>query len=221
MSIKKMIKENNTLREHMNPTNKDYYEDIVVYVRSSGVDRTQSEQMLLKLAHEVLDAQHKGITARQLLGEDAEEYSRTQISTFAIQKTMTGFPYYVMIAWVALSLFFFMEAIVGFTVLWMKGSVSSFNQISLLTIIVIAVGSILLIESVTNLLNKGGEDGENKKPTINLMTIGIYVVIMVVILMIGYMIRNLLPVFTIQPWVSLIIASIGLLGWFILFKRRK
>ncbi|WP_438349237.1 DUF1129 family protein [Paenibacillus sp. FA6] len=221
MTMKEMIKENNKLREQMTPDNKDYYEDIVVYFRSSEADRTQSEQLLLKLAHQVLEAQQKGINARQLLGVDAVEYSRTQVATLAKRKTITGIQYYIMIPWVALTMFFFMEALVGFTAQWLGGTMTTFNQISLFSLIIIALGSILLIEAVTKLLNRGNEEETNAKPRINLKTIGIFVAVMVVILMIGYLFGNLLPVFTVQPWASLLIAFIGLVGSIILFKRGK
>ena len=217
-----MIKENNILREQMTPDNKDYYEDIVVYLRSSEADRTQSEQLLLKLAHQVLEAQQKGINARQLLGGvDADDYSRTQVATLAKRKTITGIQYYIMIPWVALTMFFFMEALVGFTAQWFGGKMTIFNQISLFSLIIIALGSILLIEAVTKLLNKGNEEKANEKPRINLKTIGIFVAVMAVILMIGYLFGNLLPVFTVQPWASFLIAFIGLVGSIILFKRGK
>jgi uncharacterized membrane-anchored protein len=220
MKIRAMIKENNKLREQMTPANRDYYEDIVVYIRSSEADQTQSEQLLLKLARQVLEAQQKGITARLLLGSDVEEFSCTQVATLAKRKKIEGIQYFLMIPWVALTMFFFMEALVGFAAQWLGGNMSTFNQISLLSLIIIAIGSILLIETVTNLLNRGTEEKPTMKHTINLKTIGIYVVVMIVIMMLGFMFRNLLPVFTIQPWVSLLIGMIGLVGWILLFKRK-
>ncbi|MEC0093447.1 DUF1129 family protein [Paenibacillus macquariensis] len=230
MTIKAMIKENNRLREQMTPDNKDYFEDIVVYFRTCDVDQTESEQLLLALAHQLLEAQEQGIQARQLFGPNAEEYSRNKVQILPKKKTIEGIQYYVMIPWVALTMFFFMESFVGFVAQWLGGSMDTFNRISLLSLIVIAIGSILLMEAVTKLLNRKTEQedqvqgqGNSKpipKPNLNLRTIGIYVVVTLIIMMIGYTFRNLLPVFTIQPWVSLLIAVIGLVGWRFIFKRK-
>mgnify|MGYP001327156816 CR=1 FL=1 len=226
MTIKAMIKENNRLREQMTPGNKDYFEDIVVYFRTRDVDQNQSEQLLLELAYQLLEAQEQGIKARQLFGPDAKEYSRNKVQILPKRKTIEGIQYYVMIPWIALTIFFLTESLVGFVAQWLGGSVDNFNRISLLSLIIIALGSVLLMEAVTKLLNRNTEkDPEEKvishtKPNLNLKTIGIYVVVTLIIMMIGYTFRNLLPVFTIQPWVSLIISVIGLLGWRFLFKRK-
>lgn len=230
MTIKAMIKENNRLREQMTPANKDYFEDVVVYFRTSNVDSLQGEQLLIEMAHQLLDAQEKGITAHQLFGPDADEFSRNKVDTLPKKKTIEGIQYYVMIPWIALSLFFLMEALVGFVVQLLDGPMNDFNRISLLSLIIVALGSVLLMEAVTKLLNRNGEQEEHmntptnttrmSKPSLNLRTIGIYVIVTVVIMMIGYTFRNLLPVFTIQPWVSLSIAVIGLLGWKFIFKRK-
>lgn len=225
-----MIKENNRLREQMTPENKDYFEDVVVYFRTCNVDQDQGEKLLIELAQQLLDAQEKGITAQQLFGPDAEQYSRNKVSTLPKRKTVEGIQYYVMIPWIALSLFFFMEALVGFVAQLVGGSMDTFNRISLLSLIIIALGSILLIEAVTKLLNRNGESEEQfdphtnrkrvAKPSLNIRTILIYIIVVAVIMMIGYTLRNMLPVFTIQPWVSLAISIVGLLGWKFIFNRK-
>ncbi|OAB36064.1 DUF1129 family protein [Paenibacillus glacialis] len=226
MTIKAMIKENNRLREQMTPGNKDYFEDIVVYFRTSDVDQIQSEQLLLELAHQLLEAQEQGINARQLFGPNAEEYSRIKVQILPKRKTIEGIQYYVMIPWIALTIFFFMESLVGFVAQWLGDSLDNFNRISLLSLIIIALGSVLLIEAVTKLLNRNTERAEEEKetrhtkPHLNLRMIVIYVVVTLIIMMIGYTFRNLLPVFTIQPWVSLLISVMGLLGWRLIFKRK-
>lgn len=225
-----MIKENNRLREQMTPENKEYFEDIVVYFRTCNVDQDQGEKLLIELAHQLLDGQEKGITAQQLFGPDAEQYSRNKVSSLPKRKTVEGIQYYVMIPWIALSLFFFIEALVGFVAQLVGGSMDTFNRISLFSLIIIALGSILLIEAVTKLLNRNGEAEEqfdphaNKKratkPSLNVRTILIYIIVVAGIMMIGYTFRNMLPVFTIQPWVSLAISIVGLLGWKFIFNRK-
>ncbi|GIO33605.1 MULTISPECIES: hypothetical protein [Paenibacillus] len=60
MTTRELIKENNRLREQMTPANRDFYEDIVVYVRVSRAEQLRGEQRLLELAHEVAGGAAKG-----------------------------------------------------------------------------------------------------------------------------------------------------------------
>ncbi|AJS57180.1 DUF1129 family protein [Paenibacillus sp. IHBB 10380] len=222
MNIKAMIKENNRLREQMTPANKDYYEDIVVYFRDSGAARIPSEQLLLDLAHQLLEAQSKGKSAKQLFGPDAEEYSRIKLQDLPKRKATEGIKYYVMIPWIALTLFFFIETLIGFFAQLLGQSTDNLTQISVLTLIIVAGGSILLVESVTKLLNHGTEE-ENaapSKPKLTLKGIGIYVVILLIVVFVGFTFSSTLPTFNVQPGISLVITIIGALGWGFLFRSK-
>lgn len=220
MTTRQMIQENNRLREQMTPVNRDFFEDIVVYVRDSRVDRHQSEERLLELAREVLEAQQKGTSASVLFGGDAEAYARLVVESLPSIQPIEGARYYIMIAWTALTILFLVEAVIG---LWAKFAgydSSSLNQISLLAIILVAVGSIGLTELIMKPLAKL-QDSDNKKPGINLKAIGIYLIVMVIVMVIGYSLHNMLPVFTVSPWISLILCAVGILGLRFIFLRRS
>ena len=58
MNTKQMIKENNRLQDAMKPNNLSYYQDMVVYIRSSSVQE-QKARLLLEIAQHLLDAQSK------------------------------------------------------------------------------------------------------------------------------------------------------------------
>ncbi|MWV47072.1 DUF1129 family protein [Paenibacillus sp. HJL G12] len=220
MSTRQMIQENNRLREQMTPANKDFYEDIVVYVRDSRADRQQAEKRLLELAKDVLDAQKKGTSASKLFGGNAEEYARTVVETLPSVKPVEGAAYYIMIAWTALTILFLIETVVGFGSQLAGYSGSSLNRVSLLAIILVAVGSIVIMEVLIKSLSKPQEN-ENRKPGINLKAIGIYLIIAVVVMAIGFSLRNMLPVFTIPPVLSLVFCIIGFLGIRFIFLRKS
>ncbi|AOZ94752.1 hypothetical protein LPB68_16265 [Paenibacillus crassostreae] len=113
-----------------------------------------------------------------------------------------------------------MESLIGFVGQWLNGNQSTFNQVSLLSLIIIAGGSILLIEAVTKILNRGSEEKQYVSHRLNLKAIVVYIIVLVMIMMLGYTFRNILPIFTIQPWLSLLISIVGLLGLLVLFKRK-
>lgn len=218
MTPRQMIQENNRLREQMTPDNRDFYETIVVYVRDSRVDRQQGEQRLLELARNVLEAQRKGMSAAGLFGGDAEAYARTVVETLPAVKTVEGTAYYIMIAWIGLTVLFLVEAVIGFGAQLAGYSGSSLNRLSLLAIILVAVGSILVMKVLTKSLAK---EQENRKQGINLKAIGVYVIIAVVVMALGFSLGRMLPVFTVPPWLSLVLCVIGFLGIRFIFMRKS
>lgn len=218
MTPRQMIQENNRLREQMTPDNRDFYETIVVYVRDSRVDRRQGEQRLLELARDVLEAQRKGTSAEGLFGGDAEAYARTVVETLPAVKPVEGTAYYIMIAWIGLTVLFLVEAVIGFGAQLAGYSGSSLNRLSLLAIILVAVGSILVMEVLTKSLAK---EQENRKQGINLKAIGVYVIIAVVVMALGFSLGRMLPVFTVPPWLSLVLCVIGFLGIRFIFMRKS
>ncbi|GAE09666.1 hypothetical protein [Paenibacillus sp. JCM 10914] len=70
MNTKQMIKQNNKLQDEMTPSNLDYYQDMVVYIRSSAIQEAKGEELLLELAEHLLEAQAKGKTAQEVFGDD-------------------------------------------------------------------------------------------------------------------------------------------------------
>lgn len=219
MTTREMVQENNRLREQMTPANRDFYEDIVVYVRDSRADRQRGEQRLLELAREVLEAQQKGISASTLFGGDAEAFAQSVVDTLPQVRKLEGSAYYLMIAWTGLTILFLAEAVIGFGAQLAGHGGDQLNRISLLAVILVAAGSVALTEIIMNSLGKTADAGP-QKPGINLKAIGVYLVIMVVVMVAGFSLRGVLPVWTVPPWVSLILCVIGFLGLRFVFLRK-
>ncbi|WP_342428060.1 hypothetical protein [Paenibacillus sp. FSL L8-0158] len=135
---------------------------------------------------------------------------------------------YALITWIALSMFFLTQAIIGWFVTFTGGNLKPFEEISLSTLIIIAAGAILLVEALMNFMDRPEEGEETQhpdhapvKPQMNLKSILMYVVLVVVILVAGLALRSVLPVFRISPWVYLILAAIGFIGLKPIFLRKK
>ncbi|ALP36078.1 hypothetical protein E4V51_03580 [Paenibacillus sp. 28ISP30-2] len=134
---------------------------------------------------------------------------------------------YTLIAWIALSMFFLTQAIIGWFVTFTGGDVAPFEKVNLSTLIIIAAGAILLVEALMNFMDRPEEGEEAQqdytpvKPRIDLKSILLYVVLVVVILVAGLALRSALPVFSISPWVNLILAAIGFIGLKPIFLRKK
>lgn len=69
-----LIKENANLQKQLQGANKQYYEDLLVYVRlnSIGKNERQTEEMLLGILQDILEAQQNGVSAQDYFGKDPQ-----------------------------------------------------------------------------------------------------------------------------------------------------
>lgn len=70
-----LVQENNKLRSQLTPDNKQYYEDLLVYMRTRMVlkDSTTIEQELITFLTDILAAQKDGISAVDYFGKQPQE----------------------------------------------------------------------------------------------------------------------------------------------------
>ncbi|MCC3382281.1 hypothetical protein ACFQ5D_22035 [Paenibacillus farraposensis] len=141
---------------------------------------------------------------------------------------MNKVKYYTFIAWIALSMFFLTQAMIGGFVSFTGGDITPFEKVNLSTLIIIAAGAILLVEALMNFMDRPREEEELQspgqvptKPQMSFKSILIYVVLVVAILVSGLALRSILPVFRISPWVHLIVAAVGFIGLKPIFLRKK
>ncbi len=131
--------------------------------------------------------------------------------------------WYVMIAWAAISFVMLIQGAAGLFIDWSGGDTEPFSHISLFSIIISAVGGIALVEMLRRLAERPDDQGKDMttKPQVNLKGIAIYIVIVVLVLFVGYPLRDSLPVFYLAPWVSLVIGIVGLALLRPLFGQKK
>lgn len=220
MNIKQMIRENNLLQEQMTPVNLKYYQDMVVYIRSSSVDQMRGEELLLEVGQNLLQAQSKGKRAEDIFGKDPIVYCEKHMQDLPKHKGLSRLQFNLMIPWVALTWFFFAQALIGFITDWSGGSVEKVSQIRISTLLLIAGGSYILIKLMMNLINRESFKPEESSRKINIRGMGIYIAIVVIILVVGVWIGRALPVLVIPPWASLVLFLVGMAGTKWLFPRK-
>ncbi|WP_168413111.1 DUF1129 family protein [Bacillus salacetis] len=74
MTAKEMIEINNARREKLNDENKKYYEDMLIYIRTSDVDEHAGEELLLEILEHLLEAQENGQSAEEVFGSKPKQY---------------------------------------------------------------------------------------------------------------------------------------------------
>ncbi|WP_368491019.1 DUF1129 family protein [Clostridium sp. BJN0013] len=73
-SVEKMIEENNKLREKLTDNNKEYYEKLLLYIRSAGLfyDDYEVESLLLQILQDIISAQNHGQSAEEFFGKNLQ-----------------------------------------------------------------------------------------------------------------------------------------------------
>lgn len=76
MNTKEIIQQNNELRKQLHPENKKYYEEILLYIRVNvNKDEQQTEEILLEILQDILDAQKNDTSAQEFFGKNPKEIS--------------------------------------------------------------------------------------------------------------------------------------------------
>lgn len=73
-SIKKIIDNNNGLRENLTDENKEYYEQLLLYIRSAGLfyDDYEIESLLMQILQDIISAQNHGQSAEEFFGKSPQ-----------------------------------------------------------------------------------------------------------------------------------------------------
>lgn len=168
----------------------------------------------------MLQEQSKGKNAKQVFGENPEDYFLEIMNSVPAPPVRSKLNYYLLISWAALTCLFGIMAIGGLISLWSSGSAGMFGQLSLFTLLIVGIGSVILIEVIMKWMSSLAESDAPQAKPFNIKGFGIYIGIAVITIYTGMFLDRLFPIITLSPWVSLILFLIGGLGLkFIFFKK--
>lgn len=231
-----------TEMSRMTPDNVQFYNQISSIARQAPADERTQEEWILAAGKAIVQAQKDNKSARDLYGSDLEQDIYTQLgkgatetdggntsTTQAADSVETTEPvkrtpkWYVMIAWAAISVVLFIQGCTGLFFGFTDGDTEAFEHISLFSLIIAAVGGIALVEMLRRLAERPDDQGTDKHvmPKVNIRGIIIYMVIVVLVLFVGYPLRDKLPVFYMAPWISAVIGIAGLALIRPLFGQKK
>nr|WP_285859147.1 DUF1129 family protein [Paenibacillus sp. MER 99-2] len=226
----------------MTPDNVKLFNQISSIVRNTSADERTQEEWILSVGKEIVQAQKDGRSAQELYGSDLEAAVRSGLgldeeedseaskhseapktNDIQPQKQPRSPKWYAMIAWASVSFILLIQGGAGLIIGWTDGDIEPFSHISLFSIIVAAVGGIALVEMLRRLAERPDDQGadRNAVPKINIRGIVIYLAVVVLVLFVGYPLRDSLPVFNLAPWVSLVIGIVGLALLRPLFGQKK
>lgn len=219
MNIKQMAEENNRLRAQLTTENEEYFGNMVIYLRSSRIAQVKVEELLLETIQHLLEAQQHGKTAREVFGEDPEQYFQELVENLPKRGIGEKISYYVMAPWIALTWMFAVQALVGFISIAFGAKSELFNRISLFSVLMVVFASIAVIELVLRMLKRASVKKDGKGFVFNLKIAAIYAGFMLAMILSATYLHDKLPVFEVAPWVSLLLFAVGLAGQKFIFLR--
>ncbi|MBY7144925.1 DUF1129 family protein [Virgibacillus sp. NKC19-3] len=97
MNAEELIQMNNEKRKQLSKENKEYYEEMLVYVRLSYDKSDQeTEEILAELLDHLLEAQAEGKTAEDVFGREPKKYTDEIIGELPKMVTKKRMQYFIM-----------------------------------------------------------------------------------------------------------------------------
>ncbi|MCK0472837.1 DUF1129 family protein [Halalkalibacter sp. APA_J-10(15)] len=110
MNAKDLVKQNNEKRKELTEENRNYYEDMLIYIRLSyNKSEEETEVILTELLDHLLEAQNEGRTAEDVFGHNPKEYTNEIIGELPKMVTRERILFGVM------ALFYFLSASILFS----------------------------------------------------------------------------------------------------------
>ncbi|WP_172254105.1 DUF1129 family protein [Saccharibacillus deserti] len=213
MSVRTKIREINKIRDQLNTKNAEYFDEVIVHVRSGRVIEENGEDWLLERGLELLAAQQKGTPAARLFGPNPIDFAEQGLAGLPQRKKEPALRSYLLVPWTALSWTFLL---LGLTALFVPET----EEINTGTLLIVVIGAIALFEVLMRLVRRDPEEGVPAPPKFNLRGIGSTLIALIVVGAAGLMVLQIAPTVKIPFQISLVIAAIGFIGQFALLRRR-
>jgi len=213
LSVRKKIREINQIRDQLSKKNGEYFDEVIVRVRSSRVQEDSGEDWLLARGQELLAAQQKGKTASKLFGEDPIAYADAEAAKLPQRKAAGRARLYLIVPWAALSWTFLLLGLAALIA-------PETERINIGTLIIVALGALALVEVLMQLVRRDPEEGVPAPPKFNLRGIGMSLLALIVVGAAGLMLLQVTPVVTIPYWLSFALAIVGFTGQIFMLRRR-
>lgn len=146
MKVKEMIQMNNQKRDELNEENLIYYEDMLLYIRSS-LDKSEhdTEEILLELLEHLLQAQNEGKTANDVFGHNLKEYCQEIIEEIPKEKRKEQLRFATYITLISLAPASFIIGLIGFGLYQLFGIGSDMITVSIGSGVAIIVIGLLFL----------------------------------------------------------------------------
>ncbi|KQL50866.1 hypothetical protein AN964_24965 [Heyndrickxia shackletonii] len=220
MKAKQLIEENNRKRELLTPENKQYYSDMLIYIRLNlSLSEQHSEEVLMEMLDHLLEGQQEGKSARDIFGDDPKRYADEIIQNLPNGKKREVVPLLLGIIFHLISWILIVRGIAILVTSQFRNIGDTVYPLSSLIIFAIILASVLfgvwLIFRVIqqSLFNQNPNEKKSR------LMVGIFVALSTVIVVVASMfIPRFGPTFHFTWWASLLAGGIL---WIIVYTLRR
>ncbi len=218
LTIKQLIEQNNEKRKLLTPENEIYYEDLLVYIRMNKFkDERATEEVLLNMLNQLLEAQQEGKSAEELFGTSPKQLadqiiqslpreSAKSLSEFGLEILFTLFGWFLVVWGI-------------WPILNQKDPLIHLGSLTVSAVLLIA-GLLLIIYIFIAVIRNNAFSNKKKK-----MTTWVLSIVVGVLFLVGFLINILIepfgPTMNISYYTPFGLGCFLLLASYILKKYRE
>ncbi|MDN4493893.1 DUF1129 family protein [Ureibacillus aquaedulcis] len=219
MTVKEIIKQNNEKRESLTPENKEYYENMLVYIRTNPMaSERATEEVLLEMLDHLLEAQSEGKSAVDVFGKTPKELAEEIIKTLPKEsfKDMRDF-----VLEMLFTLFGWYLAIGGLFPLIAKQNQTVHSGSLLLTGILLISSVVVLLYFLFGVIKRNAFEDKRKKNKVGWFLGILFILLFVSGVGVHFIVEPFGPTFTVSYPLQFGLGCFFLLAAFLYKKSRE
>ena len=169
LTIKQLIRENNNKRKQLTKENEAYYEQLLVYIRSSFFkEERATEELLYEMLDHILLAQKDGKKAQDVFGKEPKQLADELIDTLPREKPKKIIVFAAETMMKLIGIYF---TIIGIPAIFSDEENTLYVGTFLLTIVVLILGMLVVIGVALNSFKREAFATKNKKIFVAIFTV--------------------------------------------------
>lgn len=219
LTIKQLIEQNNEKRKLLTPDNESYFSDLLIYIRLKPFkDERATEELLLDLLNQLIDAQQEGKSAKEMFGSSPKQLANEMIQSLPEENTKSIIEFGLEIIFTLFGWFLIIWGI--WPVVKKEDPIIQIGSVAVSAILLIA-SMILLVYLIIKVLRNSAFTDEKKKKVAT-WTLSILVGLLLAVgFLINFLIEPFGPEVTITYYTPFGLGCFLLLASYILKKYRE
>ena len=169
LTIKQLIRENNNKRKQLTKENETYYEQILVYIRSSFFkEERATEELLYEMLDHILLAQKDGKSAQDVFGKEPKQLADELIEMLPREKPEKIMAFAAETLMKLVGIYF---TVIGIPAIFSDEENTLYVGSFLLTIVVLILGMIVILVVALNAFKREASATKNKKIFVVIFTV--------------------------------------------------
>ncbi|MDI7741432.1 DUF1129 family protein [Lysinibacillus fusiformis] len=219
VTVKEMIEQNNEKRKNLTPENQEYYENMLVYIRTNPLaSERATEEVLLEMLDHLVEAQKEGRTAEDVFGKSPKELAEEIIETLPKESVKVTLDF---MAEIGFTMFGWYLAVVGIVPLITKEDQTVYLGSLLLSGSLLVASVVALLYLVFGVIKKSAFEEKHKKNKINWFTGILFVLLFGGAVGSNVLIKPFGPSFTISHLLEFGLGCFFLLAAYLFKKSRE